>query len=57
MREDGRIDYVELPATGAVADCKRFYGEAFGWGFVDYGPDYAGPRPPGVPERRWGGCR
>jgi predicted enzyme related to lactoylglutathione lyase len=41
MREDGRIDYVELPANGAVAECKRFYGEAFGWSFVDYGPDYA----------------
>jgi hypothetical protein len=41
MREDGKIDYVELPAKGAVAECKRFYGEAFGWGFTDYGPAYA----------------
>lgn len=41
MRQDRKIDYVELPAVGAVADCKRFYGEAFGWGFTDYGPDYA----------------
>ena len=21
---------------------KAFYGKAFGWSFVDYGPDYAG---------------
>ena len=41
MREDGRIDYVELPAKGAVAACKAFYGAAFGWGFTDYGPTYA----------------
>jgi predicted enzyme related to lactoylglutathione lyase len=41
MRDDGRIDYVELPANGAVAECKRFYGAAFGWGFTDYGPGYA----------------
>jgi predicted enzyme related to lactoylglutathione lyase len=63
MREDGKIDYVELPAKGAVDACKRFYGEAFGWGFVDYGPEYAGfdgagvdggfhgaPESPGGPE-------
>jgi predicted enzyme related to lactoylglutathione lyase len=48
MREDGRIDYVELPAAGAVEACKRFYGEAFGWGFVDYGPDYASFQGAGV---------
>lgn len=40
MREDGKIDYVEFPATGIPA-VKRFYTEAFGWGWVDYGPDYA----------------
>ena len=34
------IDYVEF----AVADTgrsKRFYGQAFGWSFTDYGPDYS----------------
>jgi predicted enzyme related to lactoylglutathione lyase len=41
MRQDGKIDYVELPAKGATEACKRFYGEAFGWGFTDYGPTYA----------------
>ena len=40
MREDGKIDYVEFPASqiGAV---KSFYAAAFGWTFTDYGPDYA----------------
>lgn len=36
---DRRIDYIELPVT-SVADAKRFYGDAFGWAFTDYGPDY-----------------
>jgi predicted enzyme related to lactoylglutathione lyase len=37
---DRRIDYIELPATN-VGVAKRFYSEAFGWPFTDYGPDYA----------------
>ena len=41
MREDGKIDYLELPAP-ALASMKSFYAEAFGWRFVDYGPGYAG---------------
>ena len=36
---DRRIDYIELPATD-VAASKRFYADAFGWQFTDYGPDY-----------------
>ena len=36
---DRRIDYLELPATD-VAKTKRFYIDAFGWKFTDYGPDY-----------------
>lgn len=40
MREDGKIDYVEW-LTPDLASAKRFYGEAFGWTFTDYGPDYA----------------
>ena len=36
-----RIDYVELPA-GDLAATKSFYASAFGWGFTDYGPTYAG---------------
>jgi hypothetical protein len=37
---DRRIDYIEFPVTD-VAAAKRFYGQAFGWTFEDYGPDYA----------------
>ncbi|PFG21132.1 VOC family protein [Serinibacter salmoneus] len=35
------IDYVELVVTDLEA-AKRFYTDAFGWVFVDYGPGYAG---------------
>ncbi|MGQ4271739.1 VOC family protein [Nocardiopsis changdeensis] len=44
-----RIDYIELPADDLEAS-KRFYAEAFGWGFNDYGPNYAGIRGPGGRE-------
>ena len=40
MREDGKVDYVELPG-GDLPGQKAFYARAFGWSFVDYGPDYA----------------
>ena len=40
MREDGKIDYVELPGSDLAAT-KSFYGQAFGWTFTDYGPTYA----------------
>ena len=40
MREDGKVDYVELPG-GDLAGTKAFYGAAFGWTFTDYGPTYA----------------
>jgi predicted enzyme related to lactoylglutathione lyase len=40
MREDGKLDYLELPG-GDLARSKRFYAEAFGWAFTDYGPAYA----------------
>ena len=39
------IDYIEFP-VGDVAAAKRFYGDAFGWSFTDYGPDYAGIQHP-----------
>src|SRR5690606_26695470 len=35
-----KIDYVEYPARDLAAT-KRFFEQAFGWAFVDYGPDYA----------------
>ena len=40
MRTTGKLDYVELPARDLAAS-KRFYAEAFGWRFTDYGPTYA----------------
>jgi predicted enzyme related to lactoylglutathione lyase len=40
MREDGKIDYLELPG-GDLTATKQFYREAFGWAFIDYGPSYA----------------
>lgn len=41
MREDGKVDYVEMPG-GDLPKVKAFYGAAFGWTFTDYGPTYAG---------------
>ena len=40
MREDGKLDYLELPAPDLTAH-KAFYAQAFGWRFKDYGPAYA----------------
>ncbi|PZU61488.1 MAG: glyoxalase family protein [Brevundimonas sp.] len=40
MREDGKLDYLELPATDLGAT-RAFYADAFGWTFQDYGPTYA----------------
>ena len=40
MREDGKLDYLEMPG-GNLPGQKAFYAAAFGWSFVDYGPDYA----------------
>jgi len=34
------LNYIELPATDLPA-MKAFYGAAFGWTFIDYGPTYA----------------
>lgn len=36
-----RIDYVELPCRDLTA-ARNFYRSAFGWGFTDFGPTYAG---------------
>jgi len=41
MREDGKIDYVEMPGGAELPAVKSFYQAAFGWRFVDYGPTYA----------------
>jgi predicted enzyme related to lactoylglutathione lyase len=42
MRQTGKLDYLELPATGGTLDSvKAFYSAAFGWTFTDYGPTYS----------------
>lgn len=42
MKLDGKLDYLELPATGGALDSlKAFYAAAFRWSFTDYGPTYA----------------
>ena len=38
-RQNHSIDYVELPMVDAV-ETKRFYHQAFGWDFTDWGPHY-----------------
>ncbi|MBF6453104.1 VOC family protein [Nocardia cyriacigeorgica] len=43
------IDYIEIAVTDLPA-AKRFYTEAFGWQFNDYGPAYAGIRNPAGAE-------
>ncbi len=40
MPEHEKINYVEYPAKDLEAT-KSFFQTAFGWSFVDYGPDYA----------------
>ncbi len=39
MKTNGKIDYIEMPARDMNAT-KRFFAEAFGWAFKDYGPEY-----------------
>ena len=39
-RDNLMIDYLEFP-TRDLAATKAFYGEVFGWEFIDYGPEYA----------------
>ncbi len=39
MKATGKINYLEMPSRDIEAT-KRFFTAAFGWSFVDYGPDY-----------------
>lgn len=39
MKEHEKINYVEFPAKDIEA-AKDFFARAFGWTFVDYGPEY-----------------
>ena len=40
MHAHEKINYVEFPARDLAAT-KAFFSKAFGWEFVDYGPDYS----------------
>jgi predicted enzyme related to lactoylglutathione lyase len=55
MHAHHAIDYIEISVRD-VGEAKRFYGDAFGWQFTDYGPDYAGIVSP-TPPREAGGLR
>ncbi len=39
MKQHEKINYVEFPAKDIEAT-RNFFTKAFGWSFVDYGPDY-----------------
>ena len=41
------LDYLELPSTDATKS-RSFFGQAFGWGFADYGGTYAEIRDAGL---------
>lgn len=43
------INYIEFSVPD-LAEAKRFYAEAFGWTFNDYGPEYAGIKKAGGGE-------
>ena len=48
------IDYVEL-AVDDLEQSKAFYGQALGWQFNEYGPEYAGMQDPTRPGQEFGG--
>lgn len=39
MNEHEKINYVEFPSKDIEAT-RNFFSDAFGWSFVDYGPEY-----------------
>lgn len=45
--QDNLINYVEFKAKDLKA-IKKFYSFAFGWEFIDYGPDYVAFKESGV---------
>jgi predicted enzyme related to lactoylglutathione lyase len=42
-----QIDYLEFPSTDGLKT-RRFFEEAFGWSFLDYGPTYHGIEAAGI---------
>lgn len=42
MKKTGKLDYLDMSATGGTLDSvKAFYSAAFSWSFTDYGPTYS----------------
>ncbi|TPL07481.1 VOC family protein [Mesorhizobium sp. B2-4-14] len=42
MKQNGKLDYLEMPATSGTLDrVKAFYSAAFAWSFTDSGPTYS----------------
>lgn len=39
MNEHEKLNYVEFPSSN-LQSTKAFFEKAFGWSFVDYGPEY-----------------
>jgi uncharacterized protein len=39
MRDEGRVDYVEIPAAD-IDKMRTFFEQLFGWEFQEWGPDY-----------------
>lgn len=39
MRDEGRIDYIEIPVTD-LDRSREFFGQLFGWEFQEWGTDY-----------------
>jgi len=42
-----QIDYLEFPSTDGLRT-RRFFVEAFGWSFLDFGPTYHGIEAAGI---------
>ena len=42
-----KINYIEMPASD-IAATKQFFNDAFGWEYIDYGPDYAAIKNAGI---------
>ncbi len=42
-----QIDYLEFPSADGLKS-RRFFGEAFGWTFTNYGPTYDGIEAAGI---------
>ncbi|MCB0644364.1 MAG: VOC family protein [Phaeodactylibacter sp.] len=45
--QNNHINYVEFRAHD-LEQTKQFYHQAFGWTFIDYGPDYTAFEKPGL---------